>query len=486
MRRFEFLGEFLEALQKRGWLHRVKAAVDPVLEMAEITDRITKSGGPALLFERPIGSPFPVAINLFGSPERIKLALGIEDYEEVASRISEFLTPPSPSTLVEKLELLPRLIEMSRFPPRVVKSAPCQEVVEENPSLDLLPIMKCWPEDGGRYITFPLVITKDPETGKRNVGCYRMQLYDSRTTGMHWQVHKDAARHFRKYRELGKRMEVAVAFGADPATLFAAVCPLPPSVDELLFSGFLRRSPVDLVKGKTVSLEVPAQAEIVLEGYVDPDELRVEGPFGDHTGFYSLPEPYPVFHLTAVTRRKHPVYLSTIVGKPPQEDAFLGKAIERIFLPMIRTVLPEIIDMNFPAEGVFHNCVIVSIKKAYPGHAKKVMHGLWGLGQLMYTRLVVVVDHTLDVQNLSEVAWWVLNCFDPPRSLLLSQGPLDALDHASNQEKYGTKLGFDCTRPWPEEGRTRPWPRDIRMSEEIAEKVTHRWKEYGFKVPPVP
>lgn len=477
---FQNLRTFLDTLEKKGWLHRVQTPVDPILEIAEVTDRVTKSGGKALLFEQPKGSRFPVVMNLFGSPQRIQLALGVNSYEEIAQRISEFLQPPSPSGFMEKVQLIPKLLEMNRFPPKTVKSAPCQEVIMQKPTLETLPILRCWPEDGGRTITFPLVITKDPETGKRNVGCYRMQVYDSTTTGMHWQIHKDATKHFRKYQELGKRMEVAIAIGADPATLFSAVCPLPPDLDEILFSGFLRKAPVEMVKAKTIDIEVPAESEIILEGYVDPQERRDEGPFGDHTGFYSLVEPYPVFHLTGITHRQNPIYLSTLVGKPPQEDAYLGKAIERVFVPIIRTVFPEVVDLNFPVEGVFHNCVIVSIKKAYPGHGKKIIHGLWGLGQLMYTRVIVVVDHSIDVQNLSELSWWVFNCFDPPRSFVLADGPLDALDHASNFEKYGTKFGVDCTPPWPEEGRTRPWPLDIRMDKGVVDLVTRRWKEYGL------
>lgn len=477
---FQNLREFLETLEKKKILQRISVLVDPVLEISEITDRVTKNEGLALLFENPVGSQIPVAVNLFGSRERIQLGLGIQDYSEVASRISELLSIPSPSTLLEKLDLIPKLMELNRFPPKRVKKAPCQEVLIENPSFDLLPILQCWPKDGGKYITFPLVITEDPSTGKRNVGCYRMQIRDSRTSGMHWQIHKDGTRHFRAYRDMGKKMEVAIALGCEPATLFAAVCPLPPDFDEILFSGFLRKSPVEMVKGVTVNLEVPAEAEIILEGYVNPEESQIEGPFGDHTGFYSLPELYPVFHLTAVTHRKNPVYLATLVGKPAQEDAYLGKAIERITLPLIRAVLPEIADINFPVEAVFHNCLIVSLKKSYPGHGKKVIHALWGLGQLMYTRTIFVVDHTIDVQNLKETAWWIFNCFDPPRSFVLSEGPLDALDHAGNFPKYGTKVGIDCTKPWPEEGRTRPWPDEIRMSDAIQEMVTKRWKEYGF------
>lgn len=480
MTSFNNLQSFINALQEQGQLHLVQTETDPHLEIAEITDRVTKKEGPALLFAHPKGSKIPLAINLFGSHERIKLALGVLDYAEIANRISEFLNPPSPSSLIEKLEMIPKLMEMSRFPPKLIKKAPCQQIVVDDPSFETLPILKCWPKDGGPYITFPLVITKDLETRQRNVGCYRMQIYDSKTCGMHWQIHKDAAKQFRKYKEAGKRMDVAIALGADPATLFAAVCPLPHHVDEILFSGFLRKAPVEMVKGLSVDLEVPAESEIILEGYVDPAESRLEGPFGDHTGFYSLPEDYPVFHLTGITHRSNPVYLTTIVGKPPQEDAYLGKAVERIFLPMIKTLLPEIVDMNFPVEAVFHNCVIVSIKKSYPGHAKKIIHALWGLGQLMYTRTVVVVDDKIDVQNLREVAWWVFNCFDPPRSFVVAEGPLDALDHASNFPKYGMKIGLDATRPWPEEGRTRPWPDSIEMDAQVMDLVSRRWRDYGF------
>jgi 4-hydroxy-3-polyprenylbenzoate decarboxylase len=479
---FENLRSFLEALEKNEELHRIQAEVDPVLEMAEITDRITKQEGPALFFEKPKGSTIPVISNLLGSHKRIQLALGVKSYEEIAERIQDLLNPPTPITLMEKVQLLPKLMELGKFFPKVVKKAPCQEVVLKNPSLDFLPILKCWPKDGGRYITWPLVITKDPENGKRNIGCYRMQVFDEKTTGMHWQIHKDGARHFRKYKALGKRMEVAVAIGVDPATLFSAVCPLPPDIDEALFSGFLRKAPLEMTKGISVDLEIPAESEIVLEGYVDPEETRLEGPFGDHTGFYSIPEPYPVFHITTITHRKDPIYLTTLVGKPPQEDAWIGKAIERIFLPMIRLVLPEIKDMNFPVEAVFHNCVIVSIKKAYPGHAKKVIHALWGLGQMIYTRTIIVVDETIDVQNLKEVAWWVFNCFDPPRSFVFSEGPLDALDHASNVEKYGVRVGIDATKPFPEEGRTRAWPDDIKMDEGVVQQVLRRWGEFGFSL----
>ncbi|MCL5055553.1 MAG: menaquinone biosynthesis decarboxylase [Firmicutes bacterium] len=473
---FQNLGQFIEALDQKGWLAKIKTECDPVLEIAEIAVQTVKKEGRALLFENPKGSKIPLAVNLFGAHNRLLLALGVGSYEEVAQRIKEFLTPPSPATLIEKIELLPKLMEINRFLPKKVKKGVCQEIIVENPSLDLLPVLKCWPRDAGKYITFPLVITKDPETGIRNVGCYRMQVHDSKTTGMHWQIHKDATHHFWKYREKKKRMEAAIAIGADPATLFAAVSPLPPGIDELLFSGFLRKSPVEVVKGLTVDLEVPAEAEIVLEGYVDPEEEKLEGPFGDHTGFYSLPEPYPVFHLTGMTHRKNPIYLSAVVGKPPQEDAYFGKAIERIFLPLIQIFYPEICDMNFPVEGVFTNCAIVSIKKSFPGHGKKIIHGLWGLGQIMWTRFIIVVDHTIDIQNLSETAWWVFTTFDPEKNLIISDGPLDALDHASNFEKYGKKLGLDCTKPWREEGRTRPWPEEINQDPEVVEKVKEKIK----------
>lgn len=477
------LRHFIDVLEQRGLLRRVQEEVDPYLEITEITDRVTKKGGPALLFERVKGSSMPVLINTFGSYERMRLALEVDSLDEVGERIREVIQPPLPSSWKDKLKTLPKLAEFSSYMPKMVKHAPCQEVVvTDSPTLDQLPILHCWPEDGGRFITLPLVFSKDPETGKRNCGMYRMHVYDNQTTGMHWHKHKDGAHHFEKMKRAGKKgkMEVAVAIGADPAIVYSATAPLPPVIDEMMFAGFLRKAPVEMVKCKTVDLEVPAHAEIVLEGYVDLDELRMEGPFGDHTGYYSLADLYPVFHLTALTHRRDPIYMTTIVGVPPQEDAFLGKATERIFLPLLRMVVPEVVDINMPLEGVFHNCVILSIKKRYPWQAKKVMHAIWGMGQMMFTKLMIVVDEDVDVQNLSEVAWRVFNNIDAKRDVTIVEGPVDALDHASPLPLIGSKMGIDATKKWPSEGHEREWPNDIRMTEEVKRLVDAKWSRYGI------
>ena len=475
------LREFLSLLESRGLLKRIPAQVDCELEVTEIADRVTKSGGPALLFEKPKGHSIPIAINTFGTLERICLALEVSSLDEIGTRLSQLLRPEVPSGLLEKLQALSKLKAFSDAIPKRVKDGPCKEVIfRDRPSLASFPILKCWPQDGGRYITFPLVITRNPETGARNVGCYRMQLFDERTTAMHWQLHKDGTAHYRKYKAQGKRMEVAVALGADPATMYAGTAPLPEGMDEFVLAGFLRKRPVELVKGETVDLEVPANAEIILEGYVEPNETRQEGPFGDHTGFYSLPDPFPVFHITCITHRKNPIYPTIIVGKPLQEDYFLGKATERIFLPMLRLMIPEMVDLHFPPEGVFHNCVIVSIRKTYPGQAKKVMQAIWGLGQLMFSKLVIIVEETLDVHDVSQVAWRVLNSIDPKRDFVFSEGPIDELDVASCYAYYGTKIGIDATNKGPEEGMKRPWPDEIVMAEEIQKLVDRRWKEYGL------
>ncbi|GAW91886.1 menaquinone biosynthesis decarboxylase [Calderihabitans maritimus] len=476
------LRDFINTLEKKGMLKRIKAEVDPILEITEITDRVSKQYGPALLFENVKGYSIPVLTNAFGSYERMKLALEVEDLDDIGAEILSFLQPGEmPVTIMDKLKALPKLAQISNFLPRVVKKGPCQEVIKrDNFSLDEFPILKCWPQDGGRFITLPLVFTKDPETGKRNVGMYRMQVYDGKTTGMHWHMHKHGAEHYRQHQKKNRRMEVAVALGSDPAVIYAATAPLPKDVDEMFFAGFLRKEPVELVKCITVDLEVPANAEIVLEGYVDPEELRLEGPFGDHTGYYSLADMYPVFHVTCITHRKNPIYPATIVGKPPMEDCYLGKATERIFLPLLKMQLPEIVDMNLPLEGVFHNCAIVSIKKSYPGHAKKVMHALWGMGQMMFTKLIIVVDEHVNVHDMSEVLWKVFNNIDARRDVTIVDGPLDILDHASPLSGYGHKMGIDATKKWPGEGHTREWPDDIVMSPEIKELVDRKWKEYGF------
>jgi len=477
------LRDFMRALEARGELKRIPFEVDPVLEITEFADRGVKQGGPALFFERPRGSTVPVLINAFASMRRMELALEVSSIEEIAARITELLGLEAPQGLLGKLKMLPRLAELGSYFPKRVSGGPCKEVIRRDKfSLLDYPILKCWPGDAGRFITLPLVFSKNPETGRRNCGMYRMQVYDERTAGMHWQTHKQGAEHYRRLAARGerRRMDVAVALGGDPATIFSAILPLPPDLDEMLFAGFLRREPVEMVPCETCDLEVPAHAEIVLEGYVELGELRCEGPFGDHTGFYSLADDYPVFHVTAITQRKDPVYPATIVGPPPMEDYFMGKAIERIFLPLMRLQLPEIRDISMPAEGVFHNLMLVSIRKSYPGHARKVMHALWGLGQAMFTKCIVVVDEDVNVQDVREVAWKALNNIDPERDIEFVLGPVDSLDHASRLPNFGSKMGVDATRKWPEEGFTRPWPEVIRMSEEIKRRVDELWRLAGL------
>ncbi len=476
------LRDFIRVLEERGLLKRVKVEVDPVLEIAEINDRVVKKGGPAILFERPKGAAFPCVVNLFGSFERMRLALEVDSLDDIGKEILEFLEPEIPTNLIQKLKALPKLKRLSDFLPKYVKTGPCKEVIiKDKPSLNILPVLKTWPQDGGRFITLPLVFTKDPETGERNCGMYRMQVYDECTTGMHWHMHKDGARHYRKAEAMGKRLEVAVAIGADPAVMYSATAPLPEGIDEMLFAGFLRKSPVELVKCETVDLEVPANAEIVLEGYCEPGERRIEGPFGDHTGYYSLQDEFPVFHITCITHRKDALYPATIVGKPPMEDCYIAKATERIFLPLMKKQLPEIVDINLPIEGVFHNIAIVSIDKRYPGHARKVMYALWGMGQMSFTKMIVVVDKWVNVQDPSEVVWRIGNNVDPKRDVVILEGPLDVLEHASAIPAYGGKMGIDATKKWPSEGFNRPWPDDIEMSEDIKELVTRRWAEYGIE-----
>jgi len=479
---YKDLRDFISFLEKKGELVRVREKVSYNLEIAEITDRVSKSNGPALFFENVENSDFPVVTNLFGSYKRMAWALGVEEIEDVPKRIEKLLSQKPPETLLDKIKMLPQLFEFAKYFPKVVKSAPCQEVVEENPDVTKLPALFCWPKDGGRFITLPLVFTKDPETGVRNCGMYRMHIYDAKTTGMHWHLHKDGSHHYIKAERLGKRLEVAVAIGSDPAVIYSATAPLPAGIDEMLFAGFLRKEPVELVKCKTVDLEVPANAEFVLEGYVDPYERRIEGPFGDHTGFYSPAEEYPVFHITCITRRKSPIYPATLVGKPPMEDCYMAKATERIFLPLLRLDFPEIVDMNLPMEGVFHNCAIISIKKTYPGQAKKVINGLWGKGQMMFAKLIIVVDEDVNVQDLQYTAWRVLNNVDWKRDVLITEGPVDALDHSASFPRYGSKMGIDATRKSREEGMMRDWPEEIEMSEEIKKLVSEKWERYGIKL----
>lgn len=484
---FYDLREFIQHLEERNLLKRITTPVSCELEITEITDRVSKMEGDknvALLFENVEGYDMPVLMNAFGSMERMAMALGVEKLEDVADEIREILRLPyiSLERKMDLLTIIPTAKKAINFP-KYVKKAPCQEVViTDNPSLDMIPILKCWPQDGGRFVTLPLVFTKNPRTGKRNVGMYRLQKYDSTTTGMHWHMHKDGASNYRAYKELGKeRIEVAVAIGTDPAITYAATAPLPRDVDEMVFAGFLRKKSVEMVKCKTVDVEVPACSEIVLEGYVNIDELRREGPFGDHTGYYSLADDYPVFHITAITHRKNPIYFSTIVGKPPMEDCFLAKATERIFLPLLQQSLPEIRDINFPLEGVFHDCVMVSIKKTYPQQAKKVMHALWGMGQMMFTKMIIVVDEHVDVQNEKEVWWRVFNNIDARHDMVMVDGPLDVLDHSSPMAKWGTKVGIDATKSWPEEGHTREWPDEIVMDADVVAKVNSKWKDLNLE-----
>ena len=533
---YQDLREWIAALERAGELKRVRAEVDPILEITEITDRVSKSGyggrpgkpgGPALLFESVKGHRGArVLINQFGSARRMNLALGVESLDEIAARLHQFLDVKSPQGLLDKVKMLPMLAEMGKFFPKTVASGPCKEVVKKSGfSLLDLPVLKCWPQDAGRFITLPCVITRDPKTGKRNVGMYRMQIYDEHTAGMHWQRQKIGAEHYREAlraaaasaaegpsASLGAgskdratqasaavdimarsgggsvpladapagKMEVAVAIGTDPALTFSAIVPAPPDVEEYLIAGFLRQSPVELVKCETVDLEVPATSEIVLEGYVQLDELRTEGPFGDHTGFYSLEDEYPVFHVTCITHRKDPIYATTIVGKPPMEDAWMGKAVERIFLPLMRLTIPELVDVNLPVEGIFHNLMLVSIRKSYPGQARKVMHAIWSLGQAMFTKCIVVVDEDVDVQDVSEVVLKALNHIDPERDIQFTLGPIDSLDHASRLPNYGSKMGIDATRKWPTEGFTRPWPDEIVMDEKTKAMVEKKWKELGL------
>ena len=482
---------FIEALDKCGELKHVDLAVDTDLQIAEWADREMKSagGGKALLFDRPLvdGKPsqFPVAINTMGSPKRMAMALGVDSVDDIAQEIQLILKAKPPTDLREGWSLLKQGIHLLHAKPRHVKEAACQEVVhriedgQSDFSLADLPILKCWPDDGGRFITLPNVHTRDPETGARNVGMYRMQVYDDRTTGMHWQVHKVGARHGKRYYERGERMPVAVTIGGDPALTFAATAPLPDGLDEILFAGFLRRKSVDLVRCKTVDLEVPADVDLVLEGYVQPGEMQPEGPFGDHTGFYTAVENYPVFHLTAITHRRDAVYPTTIVGVPPMEDYYIGEASVRIFLPVFKMNFPELVDMVLPAEGVFHNLVFVSIRKQYAYQAFKVMHGLWGMGQMMFSKYIVVVDEDCDVHNTSEVLFRLCANTDPQRDTTVIKNPSDSLDHAPTEQNIGSHMGFDATRKLPGENYHRSWPELVKMTDEVRAIVDELQKKAG-------
>jgi 4-hydroxy-3-polyprenylbenzoate decarboxylase len=550
---YDDLRDWIGTLEKHGELKRIHEEVSPELEITEITDRVSKigagqsgatqqkyaPGGPALLFENVTGHPgHKVFINQFGSERRMALALGVDRLDEIAVRIRGLINMKAPEGFLDKLKMLPQLGALANVFPKTVsaKDAPCKEVIlkskdsgGEGFDLNAFPILKCWPHDGGRFITLPCVHTRDPRSGKRNIGMYRMQVYDGQTTGMHWQRQKVAAEHYREalrnaatatdsVQQLygpkgagvammaesaggsvaipdgpigglpqvslgklkGSRLEVAVAIGTDPATTFSAIVPAPPEIEEFLIAGFLRGKPVEIVKCETVDLEVPASSEIILEGYVELGELRGEGPFGDHTGFYTMTDDYPVFHLTCITHRKDPIYAATIVGKPPMEDAWMGKAVERIFLPAMKMTIPELVDIHLPVEAVFHNLMIVSIKKSYPGQARKVMHAVWSLGQAMFTKCIIVVDEDCDVHNIPEVVLRVTNNIDPERDIQFTLGPIDSLDHSSRLPNYGSKMGIDATRKWKAEGFNRPWPAMIEMDAATKAKVDAMWAKLGL------
>ena len=485
------ISDFIAQIDAIGELSRVSHPVRAELELCEIADRVMKSpnGGPALVFDNVTlrdgsRSAYPVAINLFGSMKRMALSLGVSDLDEIGARITELVQMKVPDGLIGKLSMLPKLLEIGKYPPRVKGgAAPSQAIVWKGADIDLskLPIITCWPEDGGPYITLPMVISKDPVRGIRNVGMYRVQQMGRDTLAMHWQRHKVGAAHWREMAERGEVMPVCIAIGADPASVYSASAPLPPTIDEFLFAGFLRKAPVRLVKALTCDLEVPADAEFVIEGYVDPAEsLVMEGPFGDHTGFYSLADLYPLVHVTAITMREHPVYATTIVGRPPMEDFYLGHATERIFLPLLKLTVPEIVDYHMPAEGIFHNLVFVSIDKQYPGQAYKVMNALWGQGLMSLAKILVVVDSWVNVRDTRE-AWWVaLNNIDPERDARFTMGPVDVLDHSSRAFTYGSKMGIDATKKWPEEGFSREWPRLIEMDAETKARVDAMWAQLGL------
>ena len=524
---YKDLRAFLKKLEEAGELTKISTSVNPYLEISEITNCVSK--GPidknkALLFKNVSGYQIPVLINTLGSYKRMNLALDTNSFKEIAERIEKFLDKKVPDNLLGKLGMIPKLLEAASFPPKIVNSGSCQEVVITSPNepmLDKLPIITAWPGDAAPFITMTVVVTKDPKTGTRNVGMYRLQKLDNNTTCMHWHKHHDGAQNYieqlatsneqraLRTEELGqeingdniskstvslkektqysipntqysKKMEVAVVIGCDPAIMYSASAPLPPGIDEFIFAGFLRGSPVELVKCKTVDLEVPATSEIVLEGYLDLDELTTEGPFGDHTGFYSPAGLFPKFHITAMTHRKDPIYTTIIVGKPPMEDCYMGKATEQIFLPLIRVFLPEVVDLNLPLEGVFHNCAIISIKKKYPAHAKKVMNAIWGMGQMMFTKYIIVVDDDIDIHNLSNLAFHVFANTDPKRDSLITEGPTDILDHAPNVMAITGKMGLDATRKWKSEGYIREWPKEMVMDNVTKEMVENRWREYGL------
>ena len=518
------LRDFIQFLDQHGELARVKTPVSPTLEIAEVCDRVCKSpaphghkeldrnpaanlGGKALLFENVEGSDIPVAINTFGSYWRVNQALGTDNLETLASRVQQLVKPEIPTTLMEKMKRLPDLIKMASFPPKTVRSGICQQVIHEGERADLdrLPLIQCWPLDGnldsgqvfshiatdlksdpsiergtGKYITLAGIFTTNPETGDRNIGMYRVQKFSKRKCAMHWHMHHDGARHFRLWQRKGEKMPLAIVLGGESVLPYAATAPLPPGIEELLFAGFLNGGGIELVKCRTIDLEVPANAEIVIEGYVDPTVKLIEGPFGDHTGFYSLADWYPAFHVTAITHRKDPIYPTTIVGKPPMEDYFLGKATERIFLPLLKMIVPDILDYSLPISGVFHNCAFIKIRKEYPYQARRVMHAIWGAGQMSFTKFIIVVDEHVDVHSEQDVLFHLFANCDPARDTEIVHGPVDILDHASPEHGAGSKMGFDATIKLPAEGKVRLYPRELEMDAATRELVTRRWREYGL------
>jgi 4-hydroxy-3-polyprenylbenzoate decarboxylase len=515
----ETLSDFLDHLDRNGELSRIPAKVDPKLEIAAICDRVCKMkaphshseldasaaanlGGKALVFQNVANSEFPVAINTFGSYWRVNQAFGSNSLSELAERVKALVKPEIPTTLMEKMKKLPDLLKLGSFPPKSVRSGICQQVVLEGDAADLnrLPLIQCWPLDGdldsgqvfdpaaalsaprgtGRYITLGGIFTQNPETGDRNIGMYRVQQFSARKCAMHWHMHHDGARHFRMYQRRGEKMPLAVVLGGESVLPYCATAPLPPGIEELLFAGFLNGRGIELVPCKTIPLEVPANAEIVIEGFVDPTEKLMEGPFGDHTGFYSLADWYPVFNITAITHRKNAIYPTTIVGKPPMEDYFLGKATERIFLPLLQTIVPDIIDYNLPISGVFHNCAYIKIRKEYPYQARRVMHAIWGAGQMSFTKFIIIVDEHVNVHDEQDVLFHLFSNCDPQRDSEIVQGPVDILDHASPEHGAGSKIGFDATQKWPEEGKVRRWPKELEFDQKTRELVERRWKEYGL------
>jgi 4-hydroxy-3-polyprenylbenzoate decarboxylase len=478
------LREFLDRLEKDRDLTHVRVPVDPRLEITEIVDRVVKRRGPALIFDRPAGADMPVAINVFGTERRMARALGVDRLDDIGDRIGSLLRPELPVGLAGFRAVLGKAAQLRSVPPRTVRTAPCQDVVFKGPDVDLfrLPGLHAWPDDGGAFLNLGLTHTRHPVTGAHNLGMYRLQRHDARTVGMHWQIHKDSNAHHAVAERRGERLPVAIAFGCDPAVTYAASAPLPADIDEYLFAGFLRGERVEMVDCLTVPLRVPANAQIVLEGWLEPGERRPEGPFGDHTGFYTPVEPFPALRVDVMTMQRDPIFQTIIVGRPPQEDGPLGKATERIFLPLIRMLIPEIVDYDLPVEGVFHNCAIVSIDKRYPKHAQKVMNAVWGAGLLSLSKLIVVVDADCDVHNYSEVAWRALGNVDYSHDLMATVGPVDHLDHASYEQFFGGKIGVDATRKLPGEGYRRDggWPAEIVMTPEVRDRVTARWKEYGL------